>query len=164
LLRNPEAYVRVWFDSSCKAETRPSEAEIAEIVTEFSYPGIAEAVPRYFRDIRKSAPVDYSRFTMPVLYVHGEHDPRQPIEYAQGMEEHVPRAGSDPRAGLRALRHPRAAVRARPGNDVFLSRDARAGSAALRPVASPRLPVMPTRPLPLWGVNAARLDSRPPRD
>jgi hypothetical protein len=27
-----------------------------------------------------------------------------------------------------------------------------------------RLPVMPTRPLPLWGVNAARLDSRPPRD
>ena len=27
---------------------------------------------------------------MPVVYVHGEHDPRQPIEYCRGMEDHVP--------------------------------------------------------------------------
>lgn len=90
LMRNADAYVRVWFDSSCKPETRPNEIEIAEIVKEFSYPGIADVVPRYFRDIRKSQPVDYTKFTMPVLYIHGEHDPRQPIEYAIGMEEHVP--------------------------------------------------------------------------
>jgi len=43
LLQNPEAYVRVWFDSSCKPETKPADAEIREIVAEFSYPGIAEA-------------------------------------------------------------------------------------------------------------------------
>ena len=27
---------------------------------------------------------------MPILYIHGEYDPRQPIEYCQGMEEHLP--------------------------------------------------------------------------
>ena len=90
LMRNADAYVRVWFDSSCKPETRPSEQEMAEIVREFAYPGVAEAVPRYFRDIRKSTPVDYTRLTMPILYIHGEHDPRQPIHYARGMEEHLP--------------------------------------------------------------------------
>lgn len=90
LMANADAYVRVWFDTSCKPETRPDEAEIAEIVREFSYPGIAEVVPLYFSHIRQSEPVDYSRFTMPVLYIHGEHDPRQPIDYARGMEEHIP--------------------------------------------------------------------------
>ena len=35
-------------------------------------------------------PVDYSKFTMPILYIHGEHDPRQPIDYAIGMEKHLP--------------------------------------------------------------------------
>jgi len=90
LMKNAEAYIRTWFDTSCKPDTRPNDTEILEIAAEFAYPGVAEAVPRYFRDIRKSKPVDYSRFTMPVLYIHGEHDPRQPIEYARGMEEHVP--------------------------------------------------------------------------
>lgn len=90
LMKNADAYVRVWADTSCKAETRPDEKELKKIIKEFSYPGVADAVPRYFRDIRKSKPIDYSRFTMPVLYIHGEHDPRQPIEYAKGMEEHLP--------------------------------------------------------------------------
>jgi pimeloyl-ACP methyl ester carboxylesterase len=90
LMKNSDAYVRVWFDSSCKPETRPSENDIQMIIDEFSYPGVAESVPKYFRDTRKSVPVDYSKFTMPVLYIHGEHDPRQPIEYARGMEEHLP--------------------------------------------------------------------------
>lgn len=90
LMKNADAYVRVWFDSSCKPETRPDEAEIAEIVKEFSYPGISDVVPLYFAHIRHSKPVDYSKFTMPVLYIHGEHDPRQPVDYARGMEEHIP--------------------------------------------------------------------------
>ena len=90
LMRNSDAYVRVWFDTSCKPETKPSEDELKSIIKEFSYPGIAEAVPKYFRDIRKSKPVDYSKFNMPVLYIHGEHDPRQPIDYARGMEKFVP--------------------------------------------------------------------------
>lgn len=90
LMKNPEAYIRVWFDSSCKPETRPDDDEIRAIAAEFAHPGIAEAVPRYFRDLRKSKAIDVRKMTMPVLYIQGEHDPRQPIEYARGMEEHVP--------------------------------------------------------------------------
>ena len=90
LMARADAFVRVWFDSSCVPELRPNEEEMREIAAEFSWPGIAEAVPRYFRDIPKNEPVDYSRLTMPVLYVHGERDPRQPIEYARGMEDHIP--------------------------------------------------------------------------
>ena len=90
LMKNANSYVRVWFVTSCKAETRPSDLEIKRVVREFSYPGIAEAVPRYFRDTRKSEPVDYSKFVMPILYIHGEHDPRQPIDYVIGMEKYLP--------------------------------------------------------------------------
>lgn len=90
LMKNANSYTRVWFDTSCKPETKPPESEIKKIIKEFSYPGISQAVPRYFRDVRKSKPIDYSKFSMPVLYIHGEHDPRQPIEYAIGMEKHLP--------------------------------------------------------------------------
>ncbi len=90
LMKKSEAYVKVWFESSCKPELIPKDTEINEIIEEFSYPGISEAVPRYFRDIPKGQPVDLSKFTMPILYIHGEHDPRQPIEYCIGMEEHLP--------------------------------------------------------------------------
>ncbi|MCH9670707.1 MAG: alpha/beta hydrolase [Gammaproteobacteria bacterium] len=90
LMAKPEAYVRVWMDSSCKPGLGPDATEMESIVAEFANDGVAEAVPRYFRDIRNSTAVDYSKFTMPVLYVHGEHDPRQPIEYCRGMEEHIP--------------------------------------------------------------------------
>ncbi len=90
LMAKPAAYVRVWFESACKPGLCPGEDELREITAEFSHPGIAEAVPRYFRDLAKNPPMDYSRLTMPVLYVHGEHDPRQPIAYARGMEEHLP--------------------------------------------------------------------------
>ena len=89
-MRKAEAYVRVWMESSCKPELLPSEAEILEIAEEFANEGVAEAVPRYFRDLRKAVVVDYSKFTMPMLYVHGEHDPRQPIDYCRGMEDHIP--------------------------------------------------------------------------
>ena len=90
LMKNADAYVRVWFDTSCKKETKLSEKELQMVIKEFSYAGIADAVPRYFRDTRKSKPVDYSKFSMPILYIHGEHDPRQPIEYAIGLERHLP--------------------------------------------------------------------------
>ena len=90
LMNKSEAYVKVWFERSCKPELIPNQKEINEIVKEFSYPGIGHAVPRYFRDIPKNKPVDLSKFTMPILYIHGEHDPRQPIEYCFGMEKHLP--------------------------------------------------------------------------
>ena len=158
LLANPEAYVRVWFDSSCKPDTRPGEDEMREIIAEFSHPGIAQAVPRYFRDIRKSKPVDYSRFTMPVLYVHGEHDPRQPIEYARGMEAHVP--------GLEAVlvldcghfvtrERPRELAQAMM---FFYHAMLAPGLPLFERSRHYNLPTMPSRPLAGWGVNAARLD------
>lgn len=90
LMSRPEAYVRVWFESACKPELCPSTDVLSGIAAEFSYEGVATAVPRYFRDLRNAVPIDYSRFSMPVLYIHGEHDPRQPIEYVRGMEQHVP--------------------------------------------------------------------------
>ena len=90
LMNKSDAYVRVWFESSCKPDLIPDEKEIKEIVDDFSHQGTGDAVPRYFRDIPKNKPVDLSKFTMPILYIHGEHDPRQPIEYCQGMEDHLP--------------------------------------------------------------------------
>ena len=90
LMNKPDAYVRVWFESSCKPDLIPNEKEIKEIVNDFSHQGTGDAVPRYFRDIPKNKPVDLSKFTMPILYIHGEHDPRQPIEYCVGMEDHLP--------------------------------------------------------------------------
>ena len=90
LMNKPDAYVRVWFESSCKPDLIPNEKEIKEIVDDFSHHGTGDAVPRYFRDIPKNKPVDLSKFTMPILYIHGEHDPRQPIEYCVGMEDHLP--------------------------------------------------------------------------
>ena len=90
LMNKSEAYVKVWFESSCKPELIPDETEINEIIEDFSHPGIGDAVPRYFRDIPKNTPVDLSKFTMPILYIHGEHDPRQPLEYCEGMEKHLP--------------------------------------------------------------------------
>ena len=68
----------------------PDEKEINEIVEDFSHEGTGDAVPRYFRDIPKNKPVDLTKFTMPILYIHGEHDPRQPIEYCKGMEDQLP--------------------------------------------------------------------------
>lgn len=160
LLANPEAYVRVWFDSSCKQETRPSDTEIQEIIAEFSYPGIPEAVSRYFRDIRKSRPVDYTKFTMPVLYVHGEHDPRQPIEYARDMEQHVP--------GLEAillLDCGHFVTRERPEETAqammfFFHSMLASGSRLFDRSRQYGLPTMPAKPRPAWGVNPARLDLR----
>ncbi|GIX28249.1 MAG: hypothetical protein KatS3mg123_2130 [Burkholderiales bacterium] len=161
LMGNADAYVRVWFDSSCKPETRPGEEELREIVAKFSHPGVAEAVPRYFRDIRKSSPVDYAKFTMPVLYVHGEHDPRQPMEYAQGMEEHVP--------GLKAV------LVLDCGHFVTRERPAEMANAMMwfyHSMLAPGvplfdrsrhygLPTRPARPVEGWGVNPLRLDLRP---
>lgn len=153
LMRNADAYVRVWFDTSCKPETALSEDELKLVIDEFSHPGVADAVPRYFRDIRKGEPIDYGRFTMPVLYIHGEHDPRQPIDYAEGMDEHVP--------GLEAI------LVLDCGHFVTLERPTEVANAMMwffHSMLAPNLPIfershhygLPTRPVREregWGVN-----------
>lgn len=90
LMSRASAYVRLWFESSCLDRTRPPEAEMCRLITEFNQPGTGDAVVRYFRDISKTPPMDYRKLTMPVLCVHGEYDPRQPIEYIRGVENHIP--------------------------------------------------------------------------
>ena len=57
---------------------------------EFSEPGTGDAVPRYFRDIRKSEPVDLSKFKMPIRIFMVSMIPRQPIEYCVGMDDYLP--------------------------------------------------------------------------
>ena len=39
-MNKSEAYVKVWFESSCKPELIPDETEINEIIEDFSHPGI----------------------------------------------------------------------------------------------------------------------------
>lgn len=155
LMQKAEAYVRVWFESSCKPELLPDEAEIAEIVAEFTHPGIAEAVPRYFRDIPKTTAVDYSKFTMPIVQVHGEHDPRQPVDYCRGMEEHLP--------GLEAVLvldsgHFVTRERPREMNQAlmwFFNSMLGSGLPLFERSRHYGLPTRPVNPLPeSWGVNS----------
>lgn len=155
LMQKAEAYVRVWFESSCKPELLPDEAEIAEIVAEFAHAGIAEAVPRYFRDIPKTTAVDYSKFTMPIVQVHGEHDPRQPVDYCRGMEEHLP--------GLEAVLvldsgHFVTRERPREMNQAlmwFFNSMLGSGLPLFERSRHYGLPTRPVNPLPeSWGVNS----------
>jgi pimeloyl-ACP methyl ester carboxylesterase len=90
LMSNARAYVRVWFESSCAPQTLPPAEELERIAAEFAYPDTGKAVVRYFRDVNKTRPTDFSKLTMPVLSVHGERDPRQPLEYVRGIEDHIP--------------------------------------------------------------------------
>jgi pimeloyl-ACP methyl ester carboxylesterase len=161
LMRRPEGFIRTWVLSACKPGLEPDEATVREMIAEWSHPGLAEAVPRYFRDIRRNVPVDYSKLTMPVVYVHGEHDPRQPVDYACGMEEHVP--------GLEAI------LLIDSGHFVTIERPeemSRALMCFFNSVLSAGLPLfdrsrahgLPTKPAKLrdaWGVNAFRAPETP---
>ena len=160
LMQKAHAYTRVWMESSCKAETLPDDDELDQIAEEFSHPGVAEAVPRYFRDIPKNKPVDYSKFTMPALYIHGEHDPRQPIDYCRGMEDHLP--------GLEAI------MVLDSGHFVTRERPAEMANAMMWFYNSMLgegvplfdrsryygLPTMPVRPMAAWGVNTFALQDK----
>ena len=154
LVAKPEAYVRVWFESSCGPDTQLSDEEIKEIAAEFSNPGTAEAVPRYFRDLQKNSPVDYSKFTFPVVTVFGAHDPRQPIEYFRGVEDHIP--------GLEAMlmmdsghfmtrERPREMTQAL----MFFFNSMLAPGVPLFNLSREHgLPVRPVKPRAAWGVNS----------
>ncbi len=154
LMAKPGAYVRVWFESSCGAETQLGDDEIEEIVAEFSNPGTAQAVPCYFRDLQKNKPVDYSKFTFPVVQVFGAHDPRQPIEYFQGLENHIP--------GLEAVMMMDSGhfmTRERPKEMtqalMFFFNSMLAPGVPLFDLSREHgLPVRPVKPRAAWGVNS----------
>ena len=64
------------------------------IIIEFGRPGVAEAVPRYFRDfvweskdVRKEM---FQKMKFPVLILQGEKDPAQPLWYYDDIESIFP--------------------------------------------------------------------------
>jgi len=71
-----------------------SVEDLEGIIFEFSRPGVAEAVPRYFRDYpREDEEVKLERFkkmTFPVLVLQGEKDPAQPLWYFEDIETVFP--------------------------------------------------------------------------
>lgn len=79
--------------------TRPvADADLARTIQEFSYPRIDWAVPRYFNSssFRKEW-LDrrlrlIERWSFPTLILQGTEDPRQPREFYEGVEAHVPNA------------------------------------------------------------------------
>jgi pimeloyl-ACP methyl ester carboxylesterase len=71
-----------------------SDADMEGIIFEFSRPGVAEAVPRYFRDFtledEEVRAERFGRMTFPVLVLQGEKDQAQPLWYFEGIEEVFP--------------------------------------------------------------------------
>ncbi len=80
------------YESRTVQKISPDDME--GIIFEFSRPGVAEAIPRYFRDfVLESEEVRLERFvkmTFPVLALQGEKDPAQPLWYFEGIESVFP--------------------------------------------------------------------------
>jgi pimeloyl-ACP methyl ester carboxylesterase len=74
------------------------EEDMARIVEEFSRDGVAEAVPRYFRDFFASPPGSeerqslFSAMDLPVLLLQADSDPAQPLWYFEGGTDLFPDA------------------------------------------------------------------------
>jgi pimeloyl-ACP methyl ester carboxylesterase len=75
-----------------------SDADMTRIIEEFSHEGVAQAVPRYFRDYFSSSPnveergALFSAMTCPVLLLQADSDPAQPLWYFDGGTDLFPDA------------------------------------------------------------------------
>jgi pimeloyl-ACP methyl ester carboxylesterase len=96
VLSNPHLMVVSAYTLLC---THPvADDDIRRTIAEFSHPQIGWAVPRYFNSSsfrkewidRRSRLMERWRF--PVLAMQGYHDPRQPREFYEGIERHLPDA------------------------------------------------------------------------
>ncbi|MBM3175836.1 MAG: alpha/beta hydrolase [Chloroflexi bacterium] len=71
-----------------------SDSDMEGIIREFGRPGVAEAVPRYFRDFvwedEDARRAMFQKMTFPVLVLQGEEDPAQPLWYYEGIEDVFP--------------------------------------------------------------------------
>jgi pimeloyl-ACP methyl ester carboxylesterase len=71
---------------------------MARIIEEFSRDGVAEAVPRYFRDFFAALPGTEARQALfaamdfPVLLLQADSDPAQPLWYFDGGTDLFPNA------------------------------------------------------------------------
>ncbi|MBL7209568.1 MAG: alpha/beta fold hydrolase [Dehalococcoidia bacterium] len=92
IMSDARAFVTMVYESRTVQEI--SDEDMEGVIREFSRPGVAEAVPRYFRDFTmESEEVRRERFakmTFPVLVLQGEKDPAQPLRYFEGIEEVFP--------------------------------------------------------------------------
>lgn len=71
-----------------------SDEDMERIIFEFSRPGVAEAIPRYFRDFSMESEVvkreRFRKMSFPVLVLQGENDPAQPLWYFEDIDEVFP--------------------------------------------------------------------------
>jgi pimeloyl-ACP methyl ester carboxylesterase len=94
LFSNAETFVRQVYG---ERTVQPiPEQDMQRIIEEFARPGVAQAVPRYFRDTGADTLLGrqqlYSRMNFPVLLLQGESDPAQPQWYFEGAASQFPDA------------------------------------------------------------------------
>jgi pimeloyl-ACP methyl ester carboxylesterase len=94
IMRNAEVFIRAVYASSCKERANAiAEPEMLRIIEEFARPGVAEAVPRYFRDAVIEYPAvspHWKKLTMPVYLIYPDSDPRQPLRFLDGVDKVIP--------------------------------------------------------------------------
>jgi len=97
VMRDTEKFIRGIFSRVTKRGLDSfTKEEIKTTIEEFSRPGTAEAVPRYFRDGvsedvqagLRSLP--WHKLTMPVLVVQPDSDPLQPLYQFENVAEVIP--------------------------------------------------------------------------
>lgn len=102
LLRNQELATSIMSDAETFINTvyeprtiqEISDEDMEGIILEFSRPGVAEAVPRYFRDFalesEEARRERFGKMSFPVLVLQAEKDPAQPLWYFDGIETVFP--------------------------------------------------------------------------
>ncbi|MBM4265017.1 MAG: alpha/beta hydrolase [Deltaproteobacteria bacterium] len=94
ILRLPALLVAAAYTELCRHLVATSD--LMRTVREFSHPGVGAAVARYYQSSsfrkewidRRTRLISSWRF--PVLVLQGEHDPRQPREFYEGIEGTMP--------------------------------------------------------------------------
>jgi pimeloyl-ACP methyl ester carboxylesterase len=96
LMSDAEGFVRTVYES--RTTQAIPEEDMARIIEEFGREGVAEAVPRYFRDFATGM-VDsegrealFAAMDFPVLLLQADNDPAQPLWYFEGATELFPNA------------------------------------------------------------------------
>ncbi len=97
IMGNTEAFVRNVYEPRT-VQPIPEE-DMLRIIEEFGRPGVAEAVPRYFRDfgdfgeeLRQERAALFAAMDFPVLLLQGDSDPAQPPSYFEGATDAFPDA------------------------------------------------------------------------
>ena len=95
-LDDPKRVVSMAYTALVKVPV--SIEELVRVVQEFSYPGIAKAIPRYYNSC---SPLQewyerrrrlMSSWKSPVMLLQGYDSPSQPREFFEDVEQHLPNA------------------------------------------------------------------------